>query len=145
MTNPAATTISERGKRSSGILLLVLFFCFGVAMCSLTLLLLLFPGGPLDAIWRIKSTARDEFAALGNCAIPLMTIVGAACAWAAIGLAKCKEWGRRVAIAVLTVNILGDCTKAVLRADWRTWIGLPIGGLMILYLMNSRVRGCFHR
>jgi hypothetical protein len=129
----------ETSKRPLGISFLIGFFWFGAAMCSLTVALLLFPGSPLDLAWRIKPTARSEFAQLGIVAIPLMMMVGAACALAAIGLAKGAEWGRRIAITVLAVNIIGDATNAVLRADWRTLIGLPIGGVMILYLMRSRM------
>lgn len=107
-------------------------------MCSLTVLLLLFPGTPLDVAWRVKPAARSELSALGAFTIPLMTIVGAACAAAAIGLARSAEWGRRIAIGVLSVNLLGDLTNAIVRNDWGTLIGLPISGLMIFYLMRCR-------
>lgn len=127
-------------QRPLGISLLIGFFWFGTAMCSLTLVLLLFPGTPLDVLWRVKPSAREELTALGVITIPLMTVVGAACASAAIGLTRGAEWGRRVAIAVLTVNIFGDLGKAALRGDWRTLIGLPIGGAMIFYLMCPTTR-----
>ena len=133
------------GKRPLGISLLIGFFFFGATMCALTVVLLLFPAGPLDFVWRLKPDARFELAALGFFAIPLMTIVGAACGGAAIGLAKYSEWGRRVAIGVLIVNIMGDSSNALLRSDWRMLIGLPIGGLMISYLMSARVRRHFRR
>ena len=67
-----------------------------------------------------------------------MAMVGAACGLAAVGLAKNAEWGRRLAIGVLTVNLIGDSLNAVLRHDPRTLIGLPIGGLMIWYLISRR-------
>jgi len=114
-------------------------------MSSLTLFLLVFPGSPLDVVWRLKPTAQSELTGLRLFTIPLMSLVAIACASAAIGMAKCAEWGRRVAIAVLVVNLIGDCSNAVLRADWRTFIGVPIGGLIIAYLMSSRVRECFAR
>ncbi len=107
-------------------------------MCSLTVFLLLLPGTPLDVAWRVKPSARSELSALGAFTIPLMAVVGAACAAAAIGLARSAEWGRRIAIGILSVNLLGDLTNAIVRSDWRTLVGLPIGGLMILYLMRRR-------
>ncbi len=110
-------------------------------MCALTILLLVFPGTRLDVVWKLKSEARDELLALGIFAILLMMVVGAACSGAAIGLINGAEWGRRLGILVLGVNIIGDLANAVLRADWRTLIGLPIGGLMIVYLMRARVNG----
>jgi hypothetical protein len=41
------------------------------------------------------------------------------------------------------VNLLGDTLNAMVRGDWRTIIGLPIGGLMLVYLMSRRVRLSF--
>ena len=43
-----------------------------------------------------------------------------------------------LAIGVLTVNLIGDSVNALLRHDPRTLIGLPIGGLMIWYLLKKR-------
>ena len=68
----------------------------------------------------------------------LMAVVGAACGLAAFGLARNAEWGRRLAIGVLAVNLVGDSLNALLRHDPRTLIGLPIGGLMILYLVKMK-------
>lgn len=67
-----------------------------------------------------------------------MAVVGVACGLSAIGLARNAEWGRRLAIGVLTVNLIGDSLNALLRHDPRTLIGLPIGGLMIWYLLTRR-------
>ncbi|MEY2481559.1 MAG: hypothetical protein QOK24_87 [Verrucomicrobiota bacterium] len=67
-----------------------------------------------------------------------MAVVGAACGLAAIGLARNAEWGRRLAIGVLTVNLIGDTLNAIVRHDLRTLIGVPIGGLMIWYLLRKR-------
>jgi len=36
--------------------------------------------------------------------------------------------------------MIGDCANAVFRSDWRTLIGLPIGTLMIYYLMRASTR-----
>jgi hypothetical protein len=36
------------------------------------------------------------------------------------------------------VNLVGDTFNAVFRGDLRTLIGLPIGGLMIWYLISER-------
>jgi H+/Cl- antiporter ClcA len=100
------------------------------------MLALAFPGGFLEPIWRLKPEARVEFQKIGNWSVAVMAVVGAACGLAAIGLVKNVEWGRRLAIGVLTVNLVGDSLNALLRHDPRTLIGLPIGGLMILYLLK---------
>ena len=121
--------------------LLVIFFAGGALICLLVVLALAFPGGPLDSIWRLKPQAQTQFQQMGTGAsIVLMTLVGAACGLAATGLARNTEWGRRLAIGVLTVNLIGDSLNAWLRHDLKTLIGLPIGGLMIVYLLSKKFR-----
>src|SRR4051812_50102133 len=93
-----------------------------------------FPGSFMEIIWKLRPQARGEFEELGTWSIVLMAAVGAACGLAAFGLARGAEWGRRIAIGVLTVNVVGDMFNAVFHGDMRTLIGLPIGGLMIWYL-----------
>lgn len=119
-----------------------MFFAAGALICLVTILALAFPGGFLEPIWRLKPDARLEFQHIGIWSVVLMAVVGAACGLAAVGLARSAEWGRRLAIGVLTVNLIGDSLNAWLRHDPRTLVGLPIGGLMIWYLARrSCARG----
>jgi hypothetical protein len=92
----------------------------------------------LEIIWRLRPGVRDDFQELGTWSIVLIAAVGAACGLSAFGLARRAEWGRRLAIGVLTVNLVGDMFNAVFRGDLRTLIGLPIGGLMIWYLSSRK-------
>jgi hypothetical protein len=128
----------NQNRRLVGTTLLVIFFAAGALICLVTMLALAFPGGFLEPIWRMKPEARVEFQRIGSASIALMAVVGAACGLAAVGLAKNAEWGRRLAIGVLAVNLVGDSLNALLRHDVKTLIGLPIGGLMILYLLKKR-------
>jgi hypothetical protein len=125
-------------RRPLGVTLLVIFFSAGALICLVTTLALAFPGGFLEPIWRLRPDARLEFQKLGSWSVLLMAVVGAACGLAAAGLARQAEWGRRLAIAILTVNLVGDTLNAFLRHDLRTLIGLPVGGLMIWYLLRRR-------
>ena len=122
------------GRRPLGMTLLAIFFAGGALVCAVTLLALAFPGGPLETIWRLKPEARTEFQEFGTWSIVLLAVVGAACGLAAFGLAKGAEWGRRLAVCILTVNLIGDMLNAVFRRDLRTLIGLPIGIFLIWYL-----------
>ena len=124
----------NQNRRLVGTTLLVIFFAAGALICLVTMLALAFPGGFLEPIWRLKPEARVEFQRIGSTSIALMAVVGAAYGLAAVGLAKNAEWGRRLAIGVLAVNLVGDSLNALLRHDVKTLIGLPIGGLMILFL-----------
>jgi len=124
-----------------GIKLLAGFFGFGAAICLVTIVALLFPGGALEPIWRLNPDAHIAFQQLGKLSILLMFAVGAACAAAAIGLGKGARWGIPLALAILFINLVGDLLNAFVRRDLRTLIGLPIGGAMIAYLLlRGRVR-----
>ena len=119
----------------AGMKVLVVFFAFGATACAVTVAALLTPGGTLDIVWRLNPEAHLGFQKIGTAlSVLLMFVVGTACAWAAVGLARQKEWGRRLAIGILAVNLIGDSVGAVVRHDPRTLIGLPIGGAMIAYL-----------
>jgi hypothetical protein len=127
----------EQKRLPLGIKLLVIFFAAGALICSLVILALAFPGGILEPIWRLRPDAQTEFQEIGTWAVALMAAVGAACGLSAFGLARGAEWGRRLAMGVLTVNLVGDAFNAVFRGDLRTLIGMPIGGLMIWYLVSE--------
>jgi hypothetical protein len=59
-----------------GIKLLAAFFGFGAAMCLLTIVMLLFPGGALDSLWRLNLDAHTAFQQIGKLSILLTAIVG---------------------------------------------------------------------
>ena len=107
-------------------------------MCALTVFLLLFPGTALDLLWRLNPEARLAFQSLGKSPALLMVVVGAGCAFAAVGLWRGALWGTRIALAIVSINIAGDLFNALVRRDYRSLIGLPIGGAIILYLARSR-------
>ncbi len=121
-----------------GIKLLSIFFAFGAAICLITIVALLSPGGALEPIWRLNPDAHTAFQQIGRLSILLMAVVGSACALASVGLATRARWGHRLALGILSFNLVGDLVNAFVRHDFRTLIGLPIGGAMIAYLL---VRG----
>ncbi|MDQ6861994.1 MAG: hypothetical protein M3032_12675 [Verrucomicrobiota bacterium] len=129
---------NDARKWPLGVSLLVAFFVFGAAMCALTIFLLCVPGTAADVVWRLKPEARTDFAQLGGWSVLVMLLAGGGCTAAAIGLARGAEWGRRAAIAVLVVNLLGDLATALARHDWRTLIGLPIAAALIVYLLKLK-------
>jgi uncharacterized membrane protein (DUF2068 family) len=122
----------------AGVTALALFFVFGAVMSGLAAVMLLFPGSALEPLWRLNLRAHAAFAALGSWAVLLMFAVCAACATAALGLWRCTRWGYSTALAILSINLVGDTANAFIAHDWRALIGLPIGSLMIAYLVKSR-------
>jgi lysylphosphatidylglycerol synthetase-like protein (DUF2156 family) len=110
---------------------------FGALMCCLTATMLLFPGGVLEPLRRLNPCAQQGFTRLGTWAILLMVIVGAACAVAAFGLWRCTRLGYRAAIAILSLNLIGDLANALILRHWSAVISLPTGGAMMWYLVRT--------
>jgi hypothetical protein len=107
-------------------------------MCTLTIVLLVFPGRPLDSLWAVNQDAHIAFQFLGKAAICLMFVVATACVFEAIGLWQRLLWGIRLALVILSLNIFGDLLNAVVRHDYRALIGLRVGAVMIYYLARYR-------
>jgi hypothetical protein len=103
-----------------------MFFAFGAVMSGTTAVLLATPGGPLDPVWRVRPSAREELAPLGIWGVLLMATVSLACIAAAVGLWTGRRAGYRLAAVLLVTNLLGDLANAVVRGDPRTLIGIPI-------------------
>lgn len=134
---PRVEVTARSGQRSRCHCWFAAFFAFGAMMCALTLLLLLFPGGTFDWLWRLNPEAQLAFQSLGRWSLLLMLTVGAACLMAAIGLWRGKSWGTRLALIILSVNVVGDIVNSVFRHDYRTLVGLPVGAAMIFLLVRS--------
>ena len=130
-------------RRPIGITLLSGFFALGTVPSLASAIALAWPGAWADAMWRIKPDGKLQFQLLGWPAIPLMCVVAAACLTSAVGLWAGKKWGQRLGSVLLCVNLAGDSLNALLRRDWRTLIGLPIGGAMLVYLWSRTAQRWF--
>jgi hypothetical protein len=135
--------VTSTASRPLGLTALSIFFAAGTIPSGASALGLAYPGPWSQTMWRLKPEAPVEFARLGELAVALMVLVAVACAGAAVGLWTRQRWGHRLAVGILSVNLLGDTLSAVVRGDWRTLIGLPIGGAMLAYLLSRRVRAWF--
>jgi hypothetical protein len=99
-----ATTL---GRRPLGVTALGVFFGAGAIISFASEVSLLWPAGPLEPMWRINPRARAGFAAMGPWALVLLAAVCIACASSALGLWRGRRWGHRIAIAVLSINLVG--------------------------------------
>ncbi|MFL5541450.1 MAG: hypothetical protein ACJ8J0_20860 [Longimicrobiaceae bacterium] len=132
-------------QRSFGLDALGAFFAFGAGASGLAAVTLLWPGGPLDVTWRVNPDGHAALQRAGGWAVLLMLVVCAVCAATARGVWARRPWGRTLAIAVLALNLLSDLANAVVLGDLRTLIGVPIGALLIAYLLAPRTRAVFRR
>ena len=124
--------------RPAGITALSLFFIFGATMGGLAALMLLFPGGVLEPLWRINPRAHEGLSGIGSWALLLMSVVCVGCGTAAVGLWRCTRFGFWTALTILSINLAGDIANALIAKDWRNLIGLPVGGFMLAYLARRR-------
>lgn len=138
--------MTDKSKtRPLGITALIIFFFFGAAMSFISSIMLMFPGSFLEPLWRLNPRARENFTALGMWAIVLMLVVCIACALAALGLWRGSWWGYWLAVALLTVNLLGDIANVILGTEPRAAIGIPIVILILALLMSWRGKRFFVR
>jgi hypothetical protein len=120
-SNPESYSRSETGfqrSRSTGISLTSLFFVFGVLASGASFLMLLFPGTPLDVLWRLNPSAHAGLVGMGWQGRYVMFMVCVSCAFAAVGLWRCKRWGLWVAIYLLAGNFVGNTIQFFWFGDW---------------------------
>ena len=134
---------AEGPRRLAGVTALAFFFAFGTFACVTAGALLLFPGTALDGAWSINPRGHEGFLRMGGWAFALLSAVAVACAASFVGLFRRREWGRRLAILVLSVNLVADAANAILAGDPRSWIGVPIAAILIGFLASSGVRRFF--
>ena len=130
-------------ERPGGVTALAIFFAVGATVCLVAIGAVLFPGGVLEPLWRLNPRAHTGFATLGAWAPALLATIGLCCAAAARGLWSGRRWGRRLAMALIAVNLAGDSVNVVLGTEPRALVGIPIAALLLVYLATPRVRAFF--
>lgn len=122
---------------------MVAFFTFGAVASGLSVVSLLTPGGPLEAMWRLNPRAHEAFLGLGGWAPLLLAPVCLACAASAYGFFRGARWGYWLGIGLLLVNLAGDLVNAALGIEPRAVLGVPIVAVLLWYLSSSKVRSFF--
>ena len=138
-----ATGQNEIVRRPIGITALGGFFVFGTLASGLAVLLLIFPGGPLEPVWHINPRGHEGFVRMGGWAFVLLVPVCLACAVTALGLFQGRRWGYRLAITLLLLNLTGDVVNVAMGSERRAILGLPVAALLLWYLRSSSVKSFF--
>lgn len=120
-----------------------LFFGFGALASGLSAVLLVNPGSPLEFIWRMNPRAHEGFLHMGIWAPLLMAAVCIACAASAYGFFAGRQWGLRLGVGLLLVNLVGDVANAALGIELRALVGVPVVALLIWYLTTRKVKAFF--
>ena len=120
-----------------------IFLFFGAVMASLAATTLLWRGTALDRLWTLNPIAYKQLAPLGRIVGVLFLVLGAALITAGIGWFQRRLWGWRLAVVIISTQVLGDVVNCV-RGDWlRGGIGVIIAGALLLFLLRPRMRATF--
>jgi uncharacterized membrane protein (DUF2068 family) len=129
-----------RKTRPVGVSVLSIFFLAATLITTLAAISLLFPNGLLEPIWKLNPRGRTGLSAIGFWAVLLFVAVAIGCAVAAVGLWQGRRWGYFAAIAILSINFLGDLYNVISGAEPRAAIGIPIVTVILVYLLRRKVR-----
>jgi len=126
--------------RPAGVTALAFFFAASTLICFTAALALLVSDTALDRVWSLNPDAHDALLEAGPWGVALLFTVATGCALAAVGLWVRRRWGRRLAIGVMVVNMVGAFGNVFFRGDGRALVGLPIAGILTAYLMSDRAK-----
>src|SRR5262249_29445924 len=118
----------------------------GAIVASLAGTTLVWRGTPLDRMWDLNPLAYDRLRQFGRpIGIPFI-VLGTVLATAAIGWWMRRRWGWRLAVAIITTQVLGDVANALLGRVVEGGIGATIAGALLYYLLRAPMRAAFeHR
>jgi hypothetical protein len=89
------------------------------------------------------SLARISLGAIGVWAPLLFLVVAVAWRHGCDGLWRGARWGYWIAMAILTINAVGDLVNAILETEQRALIGIPLVVVILAYLFSRKVRSSF--
>jgi hypothetical protein len=112
-------------------------------MASLAGATLVWRGTALDRMWTLNPRAFRELAPYGKIVgIPFL-LLGVTLAVAGVGWFKCRLWGWRLAVVVITTQVLGDLANVFKGHVVEGGIGVAIAGALLFYLLSANVKAVF--
>lgn len=134
---------TDSQARPIGVIALSGLFLFGTIASFISSVGLFFPGSFLERMWVLNPRAHEGLSGMGASAVILMSVVSVGCACTAVGLWRGARWGYWLAIALLTINLLGDILNVVMGTEPRAAVGMPIVIAIFAWLRTKRVRQFF--
>jgi hypothetical protein len=131
-------------KMPRGITAVGVFLFFGAAMASIAGTTLTWPGTFLDRLWVLNPTAHKQLATFAKPAGILFLLLAAVLALAGTGWLRRRLWGWRLAVAVISTQVLGDLIN-FFRGDYlRGSVGFSLATALLFYLLRPVVRAVFN-
>jgi mannose/fructose/N-acetylgalactosamine-specific phosphotransferase system component IID len=120
------------------------FLVFGACMAAFAGTTLVWPGSALDKIWALNKAAHTQLSSAGSSVGGLFFLLSLTLIAAAVGWFKHRVWGWRLAVGIISAQVVGDLVN-LLRGDLlRGGSGLTIASALLFYLLRSNVRTRFH-
>jgi hypothetical protein len=129
-----------RTNSPKGILAVGVFLFFGAFTASLAGATLLLRGTVLDRIWELNPTAYARLAPFGSGAGILFLLLGGSLALAGVGWFMRRAWGWRLAVAIISIQALGDAITLLTGDLVKGSVGFAIASILLIYLLRPKVR-----
>jgi hypothetical protein len=131
-------TVGPRGFIPIGI-----FFIFGAFMAAYAAVTLIWPSTFLDLLWALNKQAHAALLLHARAAGPLLLILSAALAAAAIGWFRRRRWGWLLGVIIVAINAVGDLANLVRGEALKGAVGVVIAGVLLIYMSRPSVRNYF--
>lgn len=123
-----------------------IFSLFAALIAAAAGTTLLWPNGPLDWIWRIRSDeVHAQMLAMGWPVGAGLWAVGLVALATATGSFQQRRWAWVLAVITLAVNGVSDVVRLAMGGVVEGLAGIVIAGLILFVLTRPSVRGQFSR
>ncbi len=113
-------------------------------MAAYAAITLLVPGTPLDALWALNQQGHRGLVALGRFGALPFAVLSPMLGLAAIGWFGRRRWGWALGVTIIAINMAGDLGQIFFGERWKGALGVPIAGLLLVYMTRRPVRSFFH-
>ena len=104
---------------------------------------LLWPGTPLDAIWRIRPDRQALLVPYAHLGGPAFLLLAIPAVLASAGVFRRKRWGWWLAVGALAANGAGDAVQIVVGRPAEGVFGMNVAGTIIFGLTRPSMRAAF--
>jgi hypothetical protein len=133
----------DQSKTTCAMAAVGIFLFFGAIMGFLAGGTLLWRGTFLDRIWTLNATAYRELVPHGRIVGIFFLLLSAALTVTGAGWFKRRRWAWRLAIGIISAQVLGDLVNALMGDLLRGGIGIAIAGALLFYLLHPEVKAVF--
>lgn len=136
---------ANRGGTPRGFTAVGVFLFFGSSMAALAAFTLLFSGTHIDRVWKLNPAAYSQLLSHPHLFGSGFLLLSLALFAAGYGWFRRYFWARKLAVVIISIQVLGNAVNCI-RGDYgRGAMGLLIAGALLAYLLSSSVKRAFPR